>query len=87
MLNLTEEQKTLLEWMNTGRTFQVYSDYGSVTNTVIPASRLPVRVFERTVKKLYQQGLITFNPVKHFGQRWDEFSLTERGREAVCKIA
>ena len=87
MLNLTEEQKTLLKWMNTGRTFQVYSGYGSVTNTIIPASRLPVRVFEKTVKKLYQSGLIAFKPINYFGQRWDEFSLTEYGKEVLCENA
>ena len=87
MLNLTEEQKTLLTWMRTGRTFQVYSGYGSVTNSIIPTSRLPIRVFEKTIKKLYQDGLIVFKPVNHFGQRWDEFSLTQRGREVVCKTA
>ncbi|OIQ24886.1 hypothetical protein [uncultured Vibrio sp.] len=87
MLNLTPEQKTLLKWMKTGRTFRVYSGYGSVENSIIPASRLPIRVFPKTVRKLYQAGLITFTPTDSFGQRWDKFSLTPAGLEAICRTA
>lgn len=83
MLNLTKEQKKLLSWMETGRTFQVYADYGKVEHHIAPVSELPVRVFQKTVKKLYQDGLISFEPVDHFGQRWDEFSLTRYGRDVI----
>lgn len=86
MLNLTEEQRVLLKWMNTGRTFQVYADYGKVESSIIPDSRLPVRVFQKTVKKLYQAGLITFESKTYFGQRWDQFSLTPKGLQVICKI-
>lgn len=84
MPKLTKEQKTLLQWMSTGRTFKVCSDYGPTQGDIIPAKRLPVRVFARTVQKLYQLGFITFKPVIYFGLRWDEFSLTPKGKEAVC---
>jgi hypothetical protein len=83
ILSLTKEQKTLLQWMHTGRTFKVCSDYGPMKGDVQPKSRLPVRVFSGTVDKLYQAGLITFAPVNFFGLRWDEFSLTARGRNAL----
>jgi hypothetical protein len=87
MLKLTDEQKLLLKWMLTGRTFKMCSDYGPDQGKIIPQKRLPVRVFAITVKKLYQAGLITFNPVIYFGQRWDDFSLTKKGKEVACSIA
>lgn len=85
MPNLTKDQKTLLTWMNSGRTFKVCSDYGPMKGSIIPAAKLPIRIFSATVDKLYQAGLITFEPVNYFGQRWDEFSLTRKGKEAVCR--
>ncbi|CAM3981183.1 hypothetical protein VA7868_01929 [Vibrio aerogenes CECT 7868] len=81
--SLTKEQKALLQWMQTGRTFRVCSDYSPMKGEVQPKSRLPVRVFSGTVDKLYQAGLVTFTPVNFFGLRWDEFSLTSRGRDAI----
>jgi len=86
MPKLTPEQKTLLQWMNTGRTFKVCSDYGPDNGKVIPEKRLPVRVFTKTVQKLYQEGLIRYQSVLFFGLRWDEFSLTTKGKKAVSCI-
>ncbi len=82
MLTLTPEQHTLLNWMNTGRTFKVCSDYGPMKGEIQPKSRLPVRVFQTTIEKLYQAGLISFTPVNFFGQRWDEFFLTPKGKQS-----
>ncbi|GAD80628.1 hypothetical protein [Vibrio ezurae] len=83
MPNLTKEQKTLLLWMSTGQTFKVCSDYCPDKGDIIPARRLPVRVFAKTIEKLYQAGFISFVPVVYFGLRWDEFSLTHKGKEAI----
>lgn len=77
---LTQEQHTLLKWMKSGRTFKVCSDYGPMKGDIQPKTRLPVRVFQGTVEKLYQAGLISFTPVNFFGQRWDEFFLTPKGK-------
>lgn len=87
MPNLTKDQKTLLIWMREGRTFQVCSDYGPMKGSVLPKVRLPIRLFQGTVDKLYQAGLITYEPRQYFGQRWDEFALTVKGREVTCKTA
>ncbi|QIA64269.1 hypothetical protein GT360_12450 [Vibrio astriarenae] len=82
-LALTQEQKKLLKWMSVGHTFKVCSDYGPKQWDIIPSKRLPIRLFQTTVQKLYQHGLISFEPIYYFGQRWDEFSLTEKGKAAL----
>ncbi|MDV7106434.1 hypothetical protein R3X26_18840 [Vibrio sp. TH_r3] len=87
MLSLTKDQKKLLKWMNEGHTFKVYSDYSPRKGDITPLSKLPVRLFDKSIYKLYRLGLITYEPVSDFGQRWDEFSLTRKGKEVVCKIA
>ena len=83
MLNLTEDQKTLLLWMKTGRTFRVCSEYCPKYGEVHPQLRLPVRVFRKTIDKLFQNGLITYSSDKAFGVRWDVFSLTQKGKQAI----
>ncbi len=83
MTKLTQEQRTLLKWMQTGRTFQVCSGYCRARGQVIPAHCLPVQLHQKTVDNLYQSGYITFTPILYYGQRWDEFSLTPKGREAL----
>ncbi|PJC85875.1 hypothetical protein CSW98_12520 [Vibrio sp. HA2012] len=87
MPNLTEEQKRLLVWMGIGQTFKVCSDYGPMKGSTLPKTRLPIRLFQSSIEKLYQAGLITYEPKNCYGQRWDEFSLTPKGKEVACKVA
>lgn len=83
MCNLTPDQLTLLKWMRTGRTFQICSEYCPNYGDVQPKTRLPIRVFKKTIEKLFQEGLITYKSTLIFGIRWDVFSLTEKGRAAT----
>jgi hypothetical protein len=48
--------------------------------TVTPKPRLPIRVFSKTINKLYQEGLISYQAKMIFGVRWDEFTLTDKRR-------
>ncbi|EIO4088558.1 hypothetical protein QYV87_004673 [Vibrio parahaemolyticus] len=80
MANLTQEQIMLIKWMKTGRTFQVCSDYCPTQGEVQPKSRLPIQVHQKTIHKLFKEGLIEFTSHKYFGLRWDVFSLTSKGK-------
>jgi hypothetical protein len=80
MPNLTPDQKTLLTWMQSGQSIQVCSDYCPMKGTVTPKPRLPIRVFSKTINKLYQEGLISYQAKMIFGVRWDEFTLTDKRR-------
>ncbi|WP_367989494.1 hypothetical protein AB2S62_19890 [Vibrio sp. NTOU-M3] len=80
MVNLTPEQKTLLNWMRTGRTFQVCSDYCPYYGEVQPKSRLPIQIHRKAIHKLIKEGLICYDSQKRFGLRWDVFSLTTKGK-------
>ena len=79
MLNLTQKQKELLTWMREEKTVEVCSDYCTKNGEVAGKSRLPIRVHRPTINKLYQEGLITYQPKLHYGLRWDVFTLTEKG--------
>ncbi|WP_117235757.1 hypothetical protein [Vibrio maerlii] len=83
MPNLTKDQKTLLESMNHGLRLQVCSDYCPNQWTITTSPKAPVRIFKKTIQKLYQNGLISYQPIHHFGVRWDEFVITQKGRQAV----
>ena len=85
MPKLTVEQTKLLIWMKTGRTFRVCTGDCHLKGDVQPKSRLPIKVFQKTINKLTELGLITPVNISYFGVGWNEYSLTEKGKEAaVC---
>lgn len=77
MLNFTKEQKQFICWLNQdGNYFEVCSDYGKSNGEIIPASELPCRLFQRTINKLYQAGIIYYCSVLlSMANRFDPLSV------------
>lgn len=81
MKSLTSDQITLLRWMAEGQTFEVCSEYCPHRDDVLPKT-VPIRIFRKTVLKLYRMGLVKYDSTYYFGSRWDVFSITSKGEEA-----
>ena len=84
MYNLTQEQKNVMLWLKEGNTFEVCSEYCTDQGKIIPTYPIAPKIINRTVYKLCREGLIKYQAVHRYGIRWDRFSLTLKGKEAVC---
>lgn len=84
MYNLTKEQKNVLLWMKEGNTFDICSEYCSDLGKILPTYPIAPNIINRTVYKLRREGLIKYQTIQKYGIRWDRFSLTLKGREAIC---
>ncbi|MDX1303432.1 hypothetical protein [Photobacterium sp.] len=84
MHNLTKEQKNVLEWLKQGHTFDVCSEYCSMQGKVILSHPLTTRIIHPTICKLRREGLIKYHEIQKYGVRWDRFSITLKGKMALC---
>ncbi len=60
------------------------SDYFVGKGKVVTSKELTTRIINRTVFKLFREGLIAYRVVRKYGVRWDRFEITNRGKEAKC---
>ncbi|UJF19127.1 hypothetical protein L0B53_05990 [Vibrio sp. SS-MA-C1-2] len=84
-MKLTKDQKALMTWFNENNTVSLYSDYFPKDIKLTTSSRSPIRIFKPTIQKLYKLGLIQYMAICDYGIRWDQFSISAKGRELVWK--